>query len=231
MSRFVALVGIDLRELWISFRLLPMLGVLLLSGLLPAVLSSVAPPPLTYSVALAMALALISAIAGFSLAAERRRGRAAWLTLRTVPRSALVLAWLASSAWLLLLGLLISALFAWLSLFGDLAAGELGLSFGVALVAVGAAGLATLSGSLLIGALLTPRLAATLSLLLSGGVLLAGVVPIGAPWLPSGGIGLLAQFSTIARPLASAAQSAGVALLVAALLLAAALVVLQRADL
>ena len=231
MSRFVALVGVDLRELWISFQLLPMLGVLLLSGLLPAMLSPVAPPPLTYSVALAMALALISAMAGFSLAAERRRGMAAWLTLRTVPRSALVLAWLASSACLLVLGLVVSAAFAWLSLFGDLVGGELGVPFGVALVSVGAAGLATLSGSLLIGALLTPPLAATLSLLLSGGVLLAGAVPIGAPWLPSGGIGLLSQFPTIARPLASAAQSAGVALLAAALLLAAAVAVLQRADL
>jgi len=231
MSRFRALVGIDLRELWISFRLLPVLGGLLLSGLLPAMLASWVAPLVTYSVAVAVAVALISAIAGFSFAAERCRGRAAWFAVRAVPRGALVLAWLASTAWLLLVGILVSALVAWLSLFGDSASGELGVPFGLALVAVGAAGLATLSGALLIGALLTPRLAATFSLLLSGGVLLAGVVPIGAAWLPSGGIGLLAQFPTVARPLASAAQSAGVALVAAAVLLTAALAVLQRADL
>ncbi len=231
----MALVGLDMRELWITFRLLLVLGTLLLSGLLPALLSVVAPSlasgSVVYADALAAAVAVASAIAAFSLSAERCRGSGAWLVVRAVPRSALLLAWLASVAGLLLMGLLASAVIAWLSLLAETGATGLTIPFGLTMVAVGAAGLMALSGGLLLGALLRPRLAAAVTLLVSGAVLLASLLLTAAAWLPTGGFSLLAGVSTAGRPLASALQSAGAGLLAAALLLAVALAVLQRADL
>lgn len=231
----MALVGLDLRELWITFRLLVVLGTLLLSGLLPAILTVVMPSLasglMVYGAALAAAVAVTSAIAAFSLSAERCRGSGAWLAVRAVPRSALLLAWLASVAWLLLVGLLASAVLAWLSLLAQAETTDLSIPFGLTMVAVGAAGLMLLSGGLLLGALLRPRLAAVVTLLVSGAVVLASVLPAGAAWLPTGGFSLLAQLSTAGRPVASALQSSGADLLAAAVLLAAALAVLQRADL
>ena len=203
MTRFATLTGMALRELWISFRLLLVLGALLLAALPAALLPHVmspdlagAPPdPLTWqAIGLCLALGLVAGVAAGTLAAERRRGTAGWLTGRSVPRAAVAVSWFAAFAVLLVAGLAPLAAVTWLSLSPFLPDGPLPLV--AAMVAAGSAGLAAVAAGLVLGAALPP-----------------------------------ATLDTAARPVADGLRAAGVALSLAAVLLVVCVLVFERADL
>ena len=242
MSRLVTLTGLALRELWISFRLLLLLGLLLLAAMPPALLPQVltpdlagAPPdPLTwFAVALAVAISVVSAVAAATFAAERGRGAAGWVVLRAVPRPTILLAWLAAFTLLLVAGLVPAGALTWISVAGAPLLFAAGGPFAAALLATACAGVAAIALGLLAGGLLPPLLAGALTLLIAGGTLLAAALgePPGMLTLPAGGLSVLATLDEAARPVADSLRAAGAALATAAVLLAVAAAGFERADL
>lgn len=235
----MTLVGLALRELWISFRLLAVVGVLLLAGLPVALLPHAVTPALpdglpdplaAFALALSGALALVAGMAAATLASERRRGTAGWMAARAVARATIVLAWFIAFGLLLAFGLVPSALVAWFALETMLPGGAWPLV--AATVAVGCTGLASLAVGLLAGSLLPTWPAAVLSTLALAGLLLAATTgQLGAWGLPVGGLEVLAILDTAARPVADALRAAGAALGVAAVVLVLAVVAFERADL
>jgi ABC-type transport system involved in multi-copper enzyme maturation permease subunit len=239
VSLLVEVAGLALRELWISFRLLPAVGALLLSGLPAALLPHVAAsdlagaPPSTltwFALALALGMALVAAIAAGTFAAERRRGTAAWVSLRAVPRATILLAWFAAFVLLVLIGSLPAALVAWVSL--DVIVAAQPAPYAAAVAAALSAGLLALAAGLLAGTLLSPRVAAVTTLILSGAALVGSVAAAAgaSPQVPVG-LGLLAGLDELASPLADGLRSAGLTLALTAVLLILAATALDRVDL
>ncbi len=240
MSRFATLTGLALRELWITFRLLLVVALLLAAGLPAALLPHMVTPDLTgappdtlgwFALALAAALALVSGIAAATLAGERRRGAAGWMAVRAVPRASILLAWFAAFGLLVVLGLIPTALLAWLALGAAiLPTGPLPL---VAVTASAACtALAAVALGLLSGSLLPPWQALVLATLPAAAVLLTAAAGQGGWWtLPAGGLDVLARLDTVARPVADALRSGGAALGGAALTLVLAAAAFERADL
>jgi hypothetical protein len=231
VNRFATLVGLAVRELWITFRLLTILAALLLAGLAAAAIPAVADvaPPLAYAAALAAAIVLVAAVAAFSLASERRIGSVAWLAVRAIPRTLLLHAWLTAFGAVALLGLLGSALVAWLAIVEQ--PGGAPADFGAALLATGATMLAALAVGLLAGALLSPLPAAFIAALAAALLVVPPLLVGGSLPLPGGGLALLAEPADIARPISAALRSAGVALGIAAIGMGLAALALRRGDL
>lgn len=241
MRRIPLLAGLALRDLWISFRLLAMIS-LLVAAAAPAVLiprtatsalAGAPPGPLTwYAVALAGALAIAGGIAAWSLAVMRSRGTAAWLAVRAVPRSSILLGWFAADGLVLAAGAFLSALLAWLVLGGESGVLATGAGYAVTVMAVAAAGLLAVAVGLLLGSMLRPPVAAlsTAALCAAAGLVAA------AGWLgmgpePMGGLAQLAHIELQARPVARGLVSIGMALAAAGALLTIASAALEHTDL
>ncbi len=230
----MTLVALDLRELWMSFRLLLILAVLPGSTLLLLLASAAAPDLLSsavYAAALAAATIVTAAVAAHSVATERRDGSAAWLAVRAVPRSALLLAQLAAFAPPMLVGLLASAIVAWLTLASSPAFATVPFGFGLAVAAAAAAAFAAISLGILLGTLLDPWRATLVTVLVLIGVALATLLLPPTTPLPGGGFTLLGSLPSVGRPIEWALVAAGSSLVSMAVLTAAAMAVLQRIDL
>ncbi|HEX2140819.1 MAG TPA: hypothetical protein VHK28_00915, partial [Candidatus Limnocylindria bacterium] len=106
------------------------------------------------------------------------------------------------------------------------------VAFGVALLAVLAAGLACVSLGLALGAVL-PRLpAALLTLAVSAAALLTGALrSFELPMSPFAGMAVLAHLDDAGAPLGDALRSGGTALALSAVLLVLAAALLERVDL
>ncbi|HEY8179334.1 MAG TPA: hypothetical protein VIH33_02955 [Candidatus Limnocylindria bacterium] len=244
MRRFGTVTGLALRELWISFRLLVVVGVLIVaavpSGLLPhatpALASGRLESPLEwFAIGLALALSVVGGMAAAALAGERRRGSAGWLVIRAVPRPVILLGWFVAFALLLLVGLLPAATLVWLTVAAP--ASDVGdvWPFLAPMIGTWAAGAAAVAIGLLLGALLTPWPAGLLTLLVTGGLLLIAVLgPVSqlssAP-APAAGLAILGDLPNQARPVADALRASGSSLVVAAVALILAIAALGRADL
>ena len=244
MRRFGTVTGLALRELWISYRLLLAVGVLvaaaLPSALLPHTTPALAASPFEsplewFAIGLALALGVIGGMAAAALSRERRRGSAGWLVIRAVPRPVILLGWFAAFVVLLAAGLLPAATLVWLTV--AVPASDVGdvWPFAAPLIGAWAAGAAAVAIGLLIGALLTPWPAGLLTLLVTAGILLAAVLGV-APQLsaapaPVAGLAILGDLPNQARPVADALRASGTSLLVAAGALILATAALGRADL
>lgn len=241
MRRIPLLAGMALRELWISYRLLLMV-IVLLAAAIPAVmlprtataaLANAPPGPLTwYAAATAAALAVAGGVAAWSLASTRRLGTAAWLAVRAVPRASILLGWFVGTGAVVLVGAFAAALLAWLVLGGE--SGVLASTAGYAatVAAVAAGGLIAIAAGLLLGSLLRPAPAALLSATIFGVAALAAVSGLlGMGPEPLGGLAHLAHIELARRPTASGLISTGLALAVAATLLTLASAALERKDL
>jgi ABC-type transport system involved in multi-copper enzyme maturation permease subunit len=239
VSRFATLAWLALRELWISFRLLALIGAFLLAALPVALVPYVAPDlagaPLArlawFATALAAALALAAGIAAATLSAELRRGTFAWLAVRAVPRTTLLLAWFLAFGAVLAVGMALAAIVTGISLGVAIAAEGIG-AFVAASLAVTAVGLAAMAIGLLVGTMLRPVPAALWTIVAVGGALLAAAHgPLGWAPLPTASIAVLAGVGDAARPISDALSSSGTALAVAAAVLVLAAARLERADL
>jgi len=242
VSRFLAVTGLALRELWISFRLLALIGLLLLSALPSALLpettgglSAVAPTRLQpFAIGLAAAIAVIAGIVAGSLSAERRRGTAGWLVSRAVPRATIVAGWFTAFVVALVIGIAAAAGFAWLIL-GPAAETIDPVAYVMSVGAAAAAGVAAVAVGLVIGGMLgvLPGMCAaalvTAALLLPAAVL--GAPALGVAPAPGAPFALLADLVDAARPIGDAVRSGGLALAGAGALLVLAAAVMSRADL
>lgn len=239
MSRLLALVGLAVHELWISYRLLLLLTLPLLGGLavgaIPAELAglrAVDGAARWYAISLCASVGIGAAVVSGTLAAERRSGTIAWLVVRAVPRSSVQVAWFIVVGWVMVLGIALGAAAAWFTATERLSEIPDVAPLVAATTASAAAALMVLAAAMVVGALpLAPAAATALSLIVSVGILAATVLaPLTAP-MPTGGLGLLADLSQSSRPIADALQSTGTALVGVAILLVVAIITLDRVDL
>lgn len=236
----MAVAGLAMHELWISFRLLLVVAAILLASLPAALLPSTLAPGLAgapldaftwYAVALAGALLLAAVVAAATLARERRRGTAGWMVGRAVPRATVLLGWFAAFGIIVAAALLPSAIVGWLSL--ENALPPTGPApFAAALAGALAAGLAAMALGLLAGSVLQPAAAALATLLVAGPPLLgAATGQWGWAAQPAGGLEVLAGLATARQPIADALLGSGTALAICAALLLAAMAAFERAEL
>ena len=229
----LTLTRVVVRELWISFRLLLILALPVIAGLVALYLSS--DPDLTQP-ALALGMAAVAALsAGVTAAAwamERRRGTAAWLSMRAVPRASILMAWFVGLAVPTLFGIAAGSVLVWLGT-GALASPPLDAPAFAALAgAVAGAALLALAIGLVFGSFLRPLIAALAAVLGSGAVFAAGLLVVTEPPLvPTAGIGLMAQAADLVRPMADGLQALGLGLAMTGLLLGVALLLFDRVDL
>lgn len=239
MNRLGTLTGIALHEMWISFRLIGVIGLPLLGGLLAIVV----PPDLAgvtavggaafwYAVGACVAIVIASALAAETVARERRRGTVGWMAVRGVPRSAILASWFVAFVLLMTVGIVIGSVGAWLAAIARAETAPDVIPYAAAVGATLAAALASVAGGLLIGTLL-PRIPAMVLAAAVGAILLAAAIATAPGGLPSptGGIGLLAHLDAASRPVGDALQSAGAALAATAILLIFGSVALERSDL
>jgi hypothetical protein len=244
VRRFGTVTGLALRELWISYRLLLAVGILILAGLpgamLPHTTPALAPTPLEsplewFAIGLAVALGVVAGMAAAALSWERRRGSAGWLVIRAVPRPVILLGWFAAFVLLLAIGLVPAATLVWLTVAAPASEVADAWPFVAPVLGAWAAGAAAVGVGLLLGALLTPWPAGGLTLLITAGVLLVAVlgpVPaLTAAPAPSAGLAILGDLPNQARPVADALRATGTALVIAAVALILATIALGRADL
>jgi hypothetical protein len=232
VSQAGAVSWLALRELWMSFRMLVVLGVTVLAGVVVALLPAPIPVLMQrFAIGLGVAAAVAGAVAAWSMAAERRRGRAAWLVARTVPRSTFLSGWFLALGSVAVAGHVGSALLAWLA--ASTVALHLDVAtFAAAIVATLATTLAVLALGMLAGVALPAPLAVALTMV-AAAVLAAApfATEVDVGWLPgAGSLAVLAAYRDGAS-LGAALFAAGVALATAALLLVAARIAIERVDL
>jgi ABC-type transport system involved in multi-copper enzyme maturation permease subunit len=239
VTRLPVLTGLALRELWITFRLIPILVLLVVAGFVEALvppdlsgLSAVGGAGFWFATSLAAAIPIVAAVAAWSLAAERNGGTAAWMVVRAVPRSTVLVSWFLALAILLAIGIGLGGMGAWLTVLERAETTPDAIPFIAAAGAALATALAAVALGLLVGSLFEERSAALLALLACGATLgLAVAGPLPPPPLPTAGLGLLAGLDHAARPVSEAFRSAGSALAAAAALLVVAAALMERSDL
>ena len=239
MTRLGTLSGMALRELWITFRLIPVVGLPVIAGMgvgaLPpelAGVSAIGGASFWYALGAGASVSIAAALAASTIAHERRRGTMAWMAVRAVPRSAVLVSWFVAYGLLLAVGIALGAVGAWLAAAARAESPIDPLPFVVAVMALACTALATLAAALCIGTLLGRSTAGIVALLGCAALLAATVAgPLAGMVLPTAGIGLLADLGSGAHPLSDALRSGGVALGTAAGLLVVAAVVLERVDL
>jgi hypothetical protein len=228
--RLSTLSWLVVRELWISYRLLAILGALLASGIAQALLPGAFPAVL--GVGLAAACAVAGFVAAGTVAAERRRGTAGWLIVRAVPRAHLAIAWFAGILPPVVLGLAAAVTLGWLAGSANLP-DSVGMAAyaGVSAAALGAI-VACAALGLLVGALVPAGLAGPTAATLAGLAALAGLVAGPAqPLLPAAGFGLMQGIVDLTRPLSDGLESLGMSLALTAVLVALTGAALEARDL
>ena len=239
MSRLPALTRLALRELWISYQLIPIMGLPILAGLVVSVvppelagLGAVAGAAHWLAIGLTVALPMVGAMAAATLAAERERGTLAWMAVRAVPRSSVVMAWFLAFALLLVVGIALGGVGTWLAALERAEASPDPGPFVVAVAGTLGIGLLTVALGLAVGSRLGPRRAAAVTALVCGGALAwTLVLPLADHQLITSGLAVLNGLDEVVRPISSAVMLAGLSLAGAAGLLVIAAAGIERADL
>lgn len=232
MSQAGVVTRLAVRELWITFRLVVLLVAFVGVGAVVALL----PAPLAVTmqrlaIGLGAATLLTAAVAAWSIAEERIRGRAGWLVTRSVPRGKFVVGWFVALSSVSLAGLAAAAVLGWLAAVG-VALRLAPDAYALLLAAVAATVVAAVALGVLAGSLLRPRPAALLAVITAA--VLAAVAwlsPLGEGLAPGHALLQLAAFAERSTPSAAAWRAAGAALLAAAVFLILARLVLQRVEL
>ena len=239
MNRLRTLTSMAMHEMWISFRMILVVAVPVVGGigaiLLPEDFSGVTAlggAGFWFAVAACAAIGIASGVAALTMAHERRRGTVAWMAVRAVPRSVVLMSWFAALGILLVGGIALGSVGPWLAALERAETQPDLLPFAAAVASTATAGLACIAGGLLLGTFLRVLPATLIALALAVPILVASIVlPTGGQVLPTGGIALLAHLDSASRPLGQALQSGGAALAVAAVLLVLASAGLERANL
>jgi hypothetical protein len=239
MRRLRTLTRMALHELWISFRLVPLVGIPVIGGMLVSAIppefageTAVGGAGFWYAVAAGVTTCIASGLAALTMAHERRRGTVAWMAARAVPRASVLFSWFLGFAILLVVGLALGSVGAWLAAIARAETSPDAIPFSAAVGATAATAMAGVAAGLLIGTTFRTLPATLLALAVSGPLVAwTFLVPLNAIPLPLGGLALLAHLDSAARPVAGSLQSAGAALGAAAVLLVLAAAGLERSDL
>lgn len=232
MTQAGVVARLALRELWMSFRLFAIVAAFVAAGAFVAL----APVPLPATVGrlsagLGAATLVAAAAAAWSMADERRTGRAGWLVTRSLPRATLLVGWFVAIAGVALSGLAAAGVLGWL------AASSVTLrlepaGFVATVAAVGAAVLAATGAGLLAGTLLPAPLAALAAVGLGVAVAaLAWLGPFEPSLVPGGAYVQLAALRESGGSAAPGLRAAGVGLATAAIALGLARAAMERAEL
>ncbi len=231
MSQVGTVTRLTLRELWITFRLLVVLvaftGVGSVVALLPA------PAAVSFerlAVGFGIATTVTSALAAWSLAEERASGRAGWLMTRSVSRGTYLLGWFGAIAAVTALGLIGGATLGWLA--ASTTPGLDGTGYASVAFAILAATWAAIGLGLVAGTVAKPLVAAVSASAICSAVAAAGLlVPVARSWTPAGAYLALPWVAGADAVLPAALRAAGIGLFLAAVLLVAARVAMERAEL
>ena len=232
MSQAGVVTRLAVRELWITFRLMLLLVAFVGAGATVALLPAALPVTMQrLAIGLGAATVLLAVIAAWSLADERRQGRAGWLVARSVSRGTLLGGWFVALSSVALAGLAAAAVLGWLAASGvslrlDPAA------FAVLLAAVASTLVTAAAFGLLAGAIFRPRLAALIAAVGCGAALaVAWFLPQAGGLVPGSAFLELAALTDGPVFVADAWRSAGAALLGAGVLLVLGRLALSRAEL
>jgi hypothetical protein len=232
VSLFPAVTWLAVRELWISFRLVTIIALFLLAGAFVALLPGLGQrqPASWYAIGLAVASAAAGGLTAAILSLERKRGTAAWLASRAVPRVTLLVGWFIALLAAAAAGFVPGSALAWFTIMP--ASPTLDPQrFALGLLAAGSGSLACVALGMLAGALLPPARATLLTLLVCAAAAAGSLaVPDARSLTPASGYFLLAEVPA-GWPLGRALQAIGIGLATTALLLAGAGLALERADL
>ena len=229
MSQAGLVARLAWRELWITFRMLLLLVAFVGVGAV-VVLVPASPAVMLERAAIGLGAATIvaAALTAVSVAGERVSGRTGWLVTRSVSRGTYVLGWFGALLAIGIVGLTSAGILAWMAVASGIAGPDAAeLAAGVAAVAAGVA--AAIAFGLLAAMLARPVVAALLAALCCAAVGAAALaVPGTASLLP---MTVLARVAAPGSVLDEATRSAGLALVVCAVLLAAAKLAIERVDL
>ncbi len=220
------------RELWISFRLLAVLvsfvGVGATVALLPAPLPTMMP---RLAAGLGLATVVVAAITAWSIAEERRSGRAGWLVARSVSRGTVLGGWFGAMAGPAVIGLACAGALGWLAA-SSVTLRLAPVAYVAPLTAVAATALGAVAMGLLAGVLL-PALAGV-SVVVSVGLALglaAWAAPEAMALLPGGAFVALGSLTEAVQGAGGAWRASGIALVAAGALLGLARLAIGRAEL
>lgn len=232
MTQTGVVARLALRELWISFRLFAVIVGFVAAGAIVALVPEPL-PQLMERLALGFGVASLVAavVAAWSIADERRLGRAGWLVSRSVPRRTLFLGWFLAVSGVALAALVPATMIGWLAAtnvtLGLEAGGYLARMLAVAGTAMAAVAIGSVAGTLL-----GPRVAALVTVaVLLWLATIAWVGPVDSSVVPGGAFGELAALREPGSGTASGLRGAGVALATTAVVLIIGLAAIERADL
>ena len=239
MDSVPTVMRLALRQLWFTYRLVPIIGLPVLAGLLlqavpleATELGPVGGAGHWLAVGLAVAFPVIGATAAATIAAERRRGTMGWLVVRAVPRSGVLIGWFGAFGLLVAGGLGVGAIATWFGALDRTPTIPDALPFSVASAAMLAVGCASIATGLLFGLLLRPIPAFAVTLTICAaflGLSVIGPFPDGLP--PVAVMAVLSDLERGTTPVAEAVRGAGTALAASAALLLMASAVADRLDL
>lgn len=238
MTRLGTLTRTALREMWISYRLIAVIGLPMIGGMaviaLPpdvAGVTAIGGAGFWYAIVAGAATCLACALAAWTMARERRRGIVAATMAPGGARSAVPLSWFVAISVLVTVGIAIGSVGPWLAAVARADTPPDGLQFAAAIGAACGAAVAGVALGLLVGTLVRTVPTVLVALALAGALVTGSIVtPLGGAWLPTEGIGLLAHLDDAARPIGDALQSTGLSLVVAAALLLLAVAALERSN-
>jgi hypothetical protein len=232
MKQASLVASFAIRELWMTFRLVVVLGAFIggaaLAGLVPAV-PAVALERI--ALALGVAAAVTCAVVASTIATERAAGRTGWLVTRSVTRGTYLVGWFVAFAAIALVGVAGAGLLGWTASAG-LASGPAPTTLAVILGAVVATVAAAIALGLGIGALLPALPAAIVAAVACaalGVVSMAGIS--GAVVWPSAAFRLIADLAGAGTGSGDPIRAAGIGLLATAAFLVGARAAMERADL
>lgn len=232
MSQAAVVTRLAMRELWITFRLLGLLAVFVAVGAAVAVLPGPVPAVTErLGIGLGVAAILAGSVAAWSFADERARGRAAWLVTRSVSRGTVLGGWFVAVLAISLTGLTAAGLLGWLSASAVSLRLDSG-AFAAHLVGAAATVSVAIALGLVAGSVLRAPLALAATVAAGAGLgAMAWLLPDAGEWIPGAAMVDFAALREGMAPQPGALRTAGAALVTTALLLAAARLVLERAEL
>ena len=232
MTQAVVVTRLALRELWISFRLFAILAAFVAAGSVVALLPAPLPTTLLrLSAMLLLAAAVSASVAAWSMAEERRAGRAGWLVTRSLARGTLLVGWFLGLSTVTLLGVVAAGMLGWLAISSVALRlephGYIALLGGIAAAQLVAIALGLAAGSVL------PATSAAIVAILALGVsfIVAWLIPGDASLVPGGAFLALAQLTEPGTAIGPGLRAAGSGLAATAVLLALARLLLQHAEL
>lgn len=232
MSRAAVVARLAIHELWISFRLFAIAAAFVAAGAVVALL----PSPLawvagTLAAILGVATTVTAAVAAWSIAAERRAGRAGWLVTRSVSRGTLLAGWFIGLGAVALAGTVAAGVLGWLAA-ASVAVALQPTGYVALLAGAACTTLAAVALGLAVGAVLPAGPAALVTVAICAAAIVAAWLLPGDPtFVPGGGFPALAALTEPGTATGPGLRAAGVGLTTTGLLLGAARLVLDRAEL